>query len=485
MKTQYNGPIINNTSRNFTTRDSLGIEGVANTISADLCPIVNTVTPRPYYWAFITWCYWKFYEIYGYVEDAEVRSFIKKTNYFVAAGSYLAGSNMVGGFTGITNIAARIDDSDNYLKYDVSYISGNRSAIGGMGYYPPGLQSMGLVIIQREDTGERYSKPHITPKGVKLAEAFDSVISKTEYYLNYLLEESVPKTVLVELGEKIRIDLSGFSECKKLLEQYLFDFKPYINLAKCKDFILYIQKTTGAEISSVERCRRVFFDEFSARGKNKPISDYLSNTAKGWEIVAARQYFTVGLEIIWQEMLQQIAVFPLTKAEWIEQVLINQSFSFSIDQPLSSVIDKYRCNSAEMEEILNEERYNNKNNSLEHGLIIILSVYNRLIDRKDFPEEIKEYLRIGGQDSVSLKTFFERVGEHKQKTIKEFLSFLMLHFLVDQHIKTAFSKMLDDRDGFYLEEINGKYLMSHEFGWGFQGNRMVQLFNVMKDLEVI
>ena len=55
------GPQINNTSRTFTTRDSVGIEGIANTISADLCPVVNTVTPRPYYWAFITWCYWKYY----------------------------------------------------------------------------------------------------------------------------------------------------------------------------------------------------------------------------------------------------------------------------------------------------------------------------------------------------------------------------------------------------------------------------------------
>ena len=54
------GPRLNNISRNFTTRDSLGIEGVATSISAEICPIVNTVTPRPFYWAFITWCYYDF-----------------------------------------------------------------------------------------------------------------------------------------------------------------------------------------------------------------------------------------------------------------------------------------------------------------------------------------------------------------------------------------------------------------------------------------
>ena len=54
------GPRLNNITRNFTTRDSLGIEGVATSISAEICPIVNTVTPRPFYWAFITWCYYDF-----------------------------------------------------------------------------------------------------------------------------------------------------------------------------------------------------------------------------------------------------------------------------------------------------------------------------------------------------------------------------------------------------------------------------------------
>lgn len=42
------GPRLNNIAKNFTTRDSLGIEGAATSISADICPIVNTVTPRAF-----------------------------------------------------------------------------------------------------------------------------------------------------------------------------------------------------------------------------------------------------------------------------------------------------------------------------------------------------------------------------------------------------------------------------------------------------
>ena len=47
------GPILNDISKSFTTRDNLGIEGVATTIQASICPIINTVTPRVFYWPFL------------------------------------------------------------------------------------------------------------------------------------------------------------------------------------------------------------------------------------------------------------------------------------------------------------------------------------------------------------------------------------------------------------------------------------------------
>ncbi len=51
------GPKLNNISRNFTSRDSLGIDGVSTTMSAELCPVINTVTPRAFYWPFMVWIY--------------------------------------------------------------------------------------------------------------------------------------------------------------------------------------------------------------------------------------------------------------------------------------------------------------------------------------------------------------------------------------------------------------------------------------------
>ena len=59
------GPQLNKLKKNFTTRDSLGIEGVATSIAADICPVVTTVTPRAFYWPFLVWIYYDSTNIRG------------------------------------------------------------------------------------------------------------------------------------------------------------------------------------------------------------------------------------------------------------------------------------------------------------------------------------------------------------------------------------------------------------------------------------
>lgn len=47
------GPKLNKPPEDFTTRDSFGIESVAASIQAEIGPVVNTVTPRAFYWSFM------------------------------------------------------------------------------------------------------------------------------------------------------------------------------------------------------------------------------------------------------------------------------------------------------------------------------------------------------------------------------------------------------------------------------------------------
>lgn len=66
------GPKLNNISKNFTARDSLGVEGVSASMQAEICPVVNTVTPRAFYWPFMIWIYYDFYKYSG-ITDAKMK----------------------------------------------------------------------------------------------------------------------------------------------------------------------------------------------------------------------------------------------------------------------------------------------------------------------------------------------------------------------------------------------------------------------------
>ena len=59
------GPQLNDHTPNTTNRDNLGITGAQTTLQAELCPVVNTVTYRAFYWIFLTWNYYDFYQYSG------------------------------------------------------------------------------------------------------------------------------------------------------------------------------------------------------------------------------------------------------------------------------------------------------------------------------------------------------------------------------------------------------------------------------------
>ena len=108
------GPLLNNNSRNFTTRDSLGIESVAAAISRDLCPIVNTVTPRAFYWPFMVWIYYDFYKYSGIAEhtrDDFDKRYLKRQDYFFVLSQLLTKNSDQNNLVGKLN--SQIDINNN------------------------------------------------------------------------------------------------------------------------------------------------------------------------------------------------------------------------------------------------------------------------------------------------------------------------------------------------------------------------------------
>lgn len=477
------GPRFNKVTTNFTTRDSLGVESVASSISGELCPIINTVTPRPFYWAFMCFIYYDYY-LSAEVVKRDYKSFdqfLKRHDYYFVLSQLLFEApdqmNLVGTRKAMENISKNEDDM---FLCDRTYF---KAWFGGMQYFNAGLFAMGFIHYRELENGKQESFPHLTGEGKNLACAFLKVISETDFFKKYRLKEvAVPKNVLIEYGRKINLALSGFDECKNILRSSLFSDRIH-NISY--DYALFLSEE-GLYLDNVNIARNVLYDYYSPRGDNRDFPEKLNTIVKSWEVVVGRQYFAVALEMIWRFMLH-VLERPKTKEEWILYALEDASFSIDLNAPLGSIIDACNYDYVTREEMIKKassERKNaNLSTNIEDGLKILLSLYQRFYKRDDFNEDVLRYLYFGYPVSVS--ELLIKVDEYKDKSICEFLSFIMEYWLIKHHFDVALEKLYAGNDGFYYEVIDGYYHKKEDFNFSFQGIRFVQLMQVMKDLDII
>ena len=140
----------------------------------------------------------------------------------------------------------------------------------------------------------------------------------------------------------------------------------------------------------------------------------------------------------------------------------------------------------EIEDVISDAMHGQKMEScVENGLRVILAVYNRFSKKTDFGDE-KAFLEYGADtQSIAIVELFEKVKEYREKPCVAFLQFIIEEWLIEQHYLTAFGKMLQGRDGFYYELIDGKYVRKHYFDLAFQGIRLTSLTQVMRDLDIL
>ena len=476
------GPRLNKIERNFTTRNSLGIEGVASSMAADICPVVTTVTPRAFYWVYMTWIYYDFYENSGIKEQnyKEFNSFLKKQDYYFVLANLLVNPLGESNMGGVTQAGIDIDNNKNGMySYNPSYLN---VRLGGMQYYNAGCLLMGF-ITDVDEHNNVLPFPKLTPLGVKQAKAFEKIVKKTQYYSEYRLKDkAVPQEVLIEYGKIVNFGLKRFGECKDIISQRLL---AYDKLKESMEYIKYLFDKYDVDQMDLSIARRVLFDHLTETGRNIQIPKRLKSISDAWEIVIGRQYFVAGLEMIWKTMLEEITI-PRTMKNWIDQMLSEYFYSWDLNKKLQDIIGKCKMDYEEREGAFWEVVHSsNAEDSIEKGLRIILTIYNWLIGRDDFGEE-RALLDYGmDTNSISLTEFKDVVDEYRGRSIKDFLSFVMKEWLIKQHYETAFEKMLQGRDGFYYEMIGNSYVQRREFDLSFKGIRLVQLMQVMIDLDML
>lgn len=487
------GPKLNNISRNFTTRDSLGIEGVAATMQADICPVVNTVTPRAFYWPFMTWIYYDFYRYSG-IEEHNLNAFdayLKRQDYFFVLATLLTEGSDQNNLVGKQQSQIDIDENPTGpYPFNSKYF---KTTYGGMQYYNAGCLSMYFITDYDPQNDKSYSFPVLRPEGEEMAKAFEAVIKNTRYYKEYRKNDKpVPRDVLEEYGKVINFGLVGFDECKKLLRHYMFEDDRAVQLTnrsrlltECCDYLKTIVTDYGVTEMNRKVCRQLFYDYQLPNGKDLIVAKHLVSVANKWEIVIGRMYFVSGVGMIWKYMLEQLNG-TLTLKEWIMQSINNADYTWNLESKVSDVIEECIYDFKTRENmILATAQRNTSSYSIENGLKLIFSVYNRFANRPDLGDE-KIFFEYGeDSQSISMNQMFLQVNNYKDKTIEEFIIYIMTHWLVEQHYYTALNKLLQGRDGFYYEIIDGRYIRKHEYDVFFQENRMVQLTQVMRDLDML
>lgn len=487
MANMKKGPLLNNNIRSFTTRDSLGIENVAASISAELCPVVNTVTPRAFYWPFLVWIYYDFYKYSGIenrTRDVFDKEFLKRQDYFFVLSQLLIEAPDQAGLVGKNNSIYDVwnNETGPYVFNPKYFLA----PFGGMQYYNTGCVTMDYIREIDTDTNKAFSFPKLTRSGEEMALEFQKIIKDTEYYKSYRLNNvPIPRDVLQEYGKVINIALKGFEVCKESLRKHLFEDERLKMLRNSADYVKYIFEKYDMTDATLFSYRDILFDAFSTRGRNEELKPELRAISNGWEIVVGRQYFTSGLESIWKYMLNCID-FPLTKNEWIKKAIEDTDWSIDLNESLSDVLEECNYDFETREAMISAAAHNDQEEKMaENGLKIVLSIYNRFVNRTDFGRE-KAYLTWGNDSSsISFEELIIKVDEYKNKKIRDFLAFIMDQWLIEQHFKTAFEKLLQKRDGFYFEIVNDRYVRTHEFDIRFQGLRLYQLASVMKDLELL
>lgn len=487
------GAKFNTVTTQFSSRDSLGIESVAASISGELCPIVNTVTPRAFYWVFLCWIYYDFYKNSGIKEKDWNRKtfdekYLKRQDYFFVLANLLAENPDQTNLVGIqkTRIDKEINKEGPY-SFNPKYFL---TAYGGMQYYNAGCLTMGLITNYDDQTGRTFKLPRLTQYGEKVALAFEKAIQDTEYYKQYRLKDSlVPRHVLIQYGKVLQLNMANLAECRELLRHFLFERNKRLTL--CAEYARQLHKITGTYQLDSGTARKLLYDYYSPRGDAHECIEELRGVIQGWEIVIGRQYFTAGIEMIWKYMLFSLKG-PCSFEEWTGEVL-NSIEEGILDRSLDSLIPECIFSFEERERMVSAARTTSINSGVVvDGLKLAISVYNRFNRRTDL-EIGAGFLdygkgRIPGTGGISINEWIESVNRRRNETVRDFLIYVMRECIVEQHKRTCFEKMTrysQSIDGFYFEFFNNLYVKNeHEFQVDFQAIRIIQLMQVMHDLRM-
>ena len=484
------GPKLNSRAATPTSRDNLGITSAQTSLQDELCPVVNTVTYRAFYWPFLVWNYYtcinntKKEELCDKsIEGVFNSNYVKKNDYYFILGTLLNEDADHQNLAGVDKGSADLEASGPY-SYNKKYL---QAYFGGMQYYGGGCDTLGFITGREQDGTPIPGLSRLTESiGKPMGEAFDNVIKDTRYCKEYMLSNKpVPKDVLEELGKILCIDMRGMDECKALLRKAFFeecDNEKFSNkyLIQSRDYLSFLYHEHGIKSKPNDyKLREILFDWFSPRGKYQyTYPDHIEYVVKAWEAIVGRQYFTTSIEIICNAMIRNLDV-PKGFEMLLEDLVSASDWEIiDVKKPIAHYIKDSIFDFEERENLISIGRKNTRN-SCENALLVLFSVYNRFIDRSDISEKA---MTCG--DSISIREFIRLIDEMREEPVGKLLSFIMKHWVIEQNEVVAFEKLMQGRYGYLFERVDNCFKGTKlDAAAAYQGIRLVNLYQIMKDLD--
>lgn len=476
-------PIYNSTEKSFTRRDTLGLQSISSSIQASICPIINVVTPHPFYWAFLIWNYYHYYTLpeNKNKKDSDFNiDFVKRNDFFFVLSNHLAGKNM-DGIVGKDNINSRFPDKsiNQLFTYDKTYYT---SHFGGMQYYNFGCFSMGFV---KEDL--KIIDLNSETDGALLTKAFDEVIQDTNIYKNYISKniplDNVSREDLIELSRYLSINLDGMDKVKNLIYFALFE--------KTKEgrhsHLYYVEKYLNRLIDNKiisktdplnsEKARKILYgNKHPIILEKTEITGSERNMVTLWELVVANQYYVACLEMIWKYLLSILSV-QCTQDEWIEKAFKSCSQNLNLNEQLSSFDTELNIDDLE------SKITNYPDSEAIHSVVeVLMSLYNR------FKNRVSDFDVIQTQKEFCVFSLIRKIKNGDFTTVRDLLVYLIKVHIIDRHKEKAMEKQYQGRDGFLYEKIYDKYISrgaDYTINVDFPALRIVNVFSVLKDLGKI
>lgn len=488
------GPRYTTTNvRTIKGEDHLGIRSVAISMADHLQSGITSITPRARYWAFFAWV------LHDFIQHAqEVKTLInfkrflkKQEGYFILANLADAEANgtttqaVIGSTEGIKVWRTQHDTFEPFHNYV-------QESFGGYGTYRNVMKIMGVTVVGDEDTGVHIDR--LTKLGIKLAEAFQQLIQNTEYYQKYrLTNDPVPREVIRQYGQTAA--LNGLKEATSkdyplltnmFLPEESINARQELRKQSMHYYMNIINQSNGNKLT-FNYLQDLMFDGFYHH--NLTVQKKLQTVAKGWEIYQARQFFTYSLDTIWSYLLNRMSRRILTMTELISSVLTElKNSGYDLAEQVGD-INRYIPLTQEFRRFsIKQMRVEQKDVNLHvwQPILVMLDVYHRLLGREDFEIIHDELLKLGGRDSISLNTWLGFVDSYQQKSIKDFISYILRYFILEQHQKVALNKMITTKnETYHFIDNDGKLYFISDDNPVFNTFRVNQGLNILEDLGLV